>query len=153
MSRTIAGSFKAVSYLLAGAAALGLAGGAAAAPGAEVTGAVTMFIKYRTEPWTRPAFRKHLAGSAVPQFAKWKEEGVLKDYLLLYNLYLNLDVWDAMAVIDFGDTAQVQKWKEVERRSPGGLSPEGLTLGWPTSTQWADRTWFGSQETGDRAQA
>jgi hypothetical protein len=116
-------------------------------------GSATMFIKYRADIKTRAAFIKYFENTEIQQFEKWKGEGVMDGYALYYNEHLDRETWDVLAVVDFSGPAQIQAWKNIERRSPGGLAAEGLSLGWPIATDLADRTWSGARPPSNRKEA
>ncbi len=60
-----------------------------------------------------------------------------------------------MAVLSFRQYADVARWREIERSSPGGLSLGSLRLGAPTNSYSADLTWHGraSNEKGDSSKS
>jgi hypothetical protein len=49
-------------------------------------------------------------------------------------------------VLSFTSYAQVARWKEIERVSPGGLIRDALELAWPLNTTSADLIWHGAAE-------
>jgi hypothetical protein len=101
-------------------------------------GPTELIITYRCPPPRRAAFRQFVTESGIRRFAQWKQDGVLKDYRFLFNWYVDVDAWDAMAVLSFTSYAQVARWKEIERVSPGGLIRDALELAWPLNTTSAD---------------
>lgn len=74
----------------------------------------------------------------MQRFARWKQDGVLKDYRVLFNWYVDSDTWDGMALLTFPSYAQVERWREIERISPGGLPRDALELAWPFNSYPAD---------------
>lgn len=66
---------------------------------------------------------------------------MLESYRLLFNWYVDGNTWDMMAVLSFHQYADVARWREIERSSPGGLSQESLRFGAPTNTYSADLSW------------
>src|SRR5580704_2766599 len=105
---------------------------------AQQDGPTELIITYRCPPPRRAAFRQFVTESGIRRFAQWKQDGVLKDYRFLFNWYVDVDAWDAMAVLSFTSYAQVARWKEIERVSPGGLIRDALELAWPLNTTSAD---------------
>src|SRR5262249_34382141 len=94
----------------------------------RTTGPQTLLIAYRTLPAKRAALRQIMQSSGVARFQRWKDDGVLQDFHILFNSYLDSDTFDMLALLTFGDYADVAKWREIERVSPGGLTPGALEL-------------------------
>ena len=107
-------------------------------PPSQLDGPTELIITYRCPPPRRAAFRQFVTESGIRRFEQWKQDGVLKDYRFLTNWYVDVDTWDAMAVLSFTSYAQVARWKEIERVSPGGLIRDALELAWPLNTTSAD---------------
>ncbi len=105
---------------------------------AEQGGPTTLIITYRCAPANRAAFRQSIEKTDINRFEKWKSDGVVENYRLLFNWYADENTWDMMAILSFSKYANVGRWKEIERTSPGGLSQESLKLGAPTNTYSAD---------------
>jgi hypothetical protein len=121
----------------------------AAQPVSQTTqqdGPTELIITYRCPPPRRAAFRQFVTESGIRRFEQWKQDGVLKDYRFLFNWYVDVDAWDAMAVLSFTSYAQVARWKEIERVSPGGLIRDALELAWPLNTTPADVIAHGAAE-------
>jgi hypothetical protein len=116
----------------------------------DQTGPLTLLITYECEARQRPAFRAWMESNGVARFEAWKEEGVLAEYRLLFNWYVDEGTFDAMAFLRFDEFADVGKWNVIERTSPGGLSPTALELAEPVTTSSADIVW---QNRGDVANA
>jgi len=105
-------------------------------------GPQNLLITYRSKPADRPAFRTYLEHVELARLAAWKAKGLLKDYQILFNVYDDVDTWDAMLVVRFPDYASVGRWQDqVERTQPGGLDAQGLALGTPAQTYSADMPW------------
>jgi DNA-binding Lrp family transcriptional regulator len=103
-----------------------------------------LLITYRCLPAARPAFRAYLQGEESLMLEKLKSEGVLKSYQILFNPFVTTGTWDAMTILSFSSYGATQRWKEIERKSPGGLSQLGLKLAKPIQTYSADLAWEGS---------
>src|SRR5882724_9122485 len=73
-------------------------------------GPVSLIVLYKCKPEPRPHFYRYLTGTGVSQFEKWKKQGSLDDYLLLFNQYTDKDAWDALAVLNFKPYAQTAHW-------------------------------------------
>jgi hypothetical protein len=112
----------------------------------QLDGPAELIITYRCPPPRRAAFRQFITESGIRRFEQWKQDGVLKDYRFLFNWYVDVDTWDAMAVLSFTSYAQVARWKEIEHASPGGLIRDALELAWPLNTTSADLMSYGVAE-------
>ena len=97
----------------------------------------TLIITYHTTPAHRAAFRHELEESTA-QWRRWKEEGVLQDYRLVYNRYVDSANWDAIALLSFAGDGGVERWKRIEIDSPAGLSSKALDLATAIDTVPAD---------------
>jgi hypothetical protein len=123
-----------------------LASPRAQAADASAGGPRNLLITYRSEPADRPAFRTYLQGEGKAQLDKLKHEGVLDRYQILFNPFVSSGTWDAMTVLTFERYADTQRWKDIERTMPGGLTPKGLRLAKPIETFSADLTWSSGDE-------
>jgi hypothetical protein len=118
-------------------------------------GPTELFITYSCDPSNRVEFRKYMEGPGVAQFEKWKKEGVVADYLILFNCFVDFDTWDMMVVLSFDRYVQTASWKQVEKSYPGGLAKDALKLAVPRNTYSADLTWQNASKTikSDRSKA
>ena len=110
----------------------------------ETGGPRQILITFRCAAADRPAFRAYLQGEESQMLEKLKAEGVLKGYRLLFNPFVTTGTWDAMTVLDFSTYAATQRWKDIEKKYPAGLSGTGLKLAKPIQTYSADLTWEGA---------
>jgi hypothetical protein len=128
---------------------------AATAPSASVSanapatalpsgGPLNLLISYRSEPANRPAFRAYLQKDGRARLDKFKHDGVLESYLVLFNPVTSSGTWDALIVLKFARYADTRRWMDIERTAPGGLSPAGLRLAKPVDSYFADLRWQGS---------
>jgi hypothetical protein len=92
------------------------------------SGPQSLVIAYRVKPEGRVALRKFMEKGGVARFEAWKKQGVLKDYHILFNSYLDFETYDMLSFLTFNDFPGVAKWKEIEKQSPGGLPPAALSL-------------------------
>jgi hypothetical protein len=114
----------------------------ASAQGMEESGGPKqILITFRCAAADRPAFRAYLQGEESQMLERLKTEGVLKDFKLLFNPFVTTGTWDAMTVLDFSSYAATQRWKDIERKYPAGLTPAGLRLARPIQTYSADLAW------------
>jgi hypothetical protein len=111
------------------------------------TGPRHLVITYRATPANRVAFRQYVLKMGVARFEKYRKDGVVDGYRLLFNRYVDADTWDLLALLDFKDYAQATGWKDVEAESPGGLPAEALALATPIHTYSMDLLRHGSSPT------
>jgi hypothetical protein len=102
------------------------------------SGPRTLVISYRCPPAKRAAFREQMLNAGLPRFEKWKTEGFLEKYRLLFNSYVDEDTWDLLAVLTFHEYKDVDRWRKIERSMPGGLATLELSLAAPLSTNSMD---------------
>jgi hypothetical protein len=88
----------------------------------------SLVVAYHVTPASRPAFRHELETSGLRQFQRWKSEGILSSYRILFSRYADSDNWDAMAVLGFSSAAGVERWKHIEEIMPAGLLPKALAM-------------------------
>lgn len=101
-------------------------------------GPTSIIISYRAQPALRAEFAAWLETDGVRQFDRWKADGVYHDYRILFSSYAASVSPDAIVVLDFDKFTDTERWQEVERRMPGGLSPKGLALGAAETSSFAD---------------
>jgi len=109
-------------------------------------GALNILITYRSQPADRPAFRTYLLTEYRAQLDELRRKGVLTDYQILFNPFVSSVTWDAMLVLGFPHYADTQRWREIERTHPGGLTAKGLRLAKPVDTYAADLSWSGESD-------
>jgi hypothetical protein len=126
------------------AVASGLMAQEATATKERDTGPRNIVITYRCVPAKRPAFRQYLLKDGMARFEKWKKDGVLEDFRILYNRVTDDATWDAMAVLSLHDYADIDRWRDIEAVAPGGLNEQGLALATPVNTYSMDLVWHGS---------
>lgn len=119
---------------------------------ADRPGSTQLFIDYRCRPADRPAFRRGLETEGIQRLEQWKREGVLADYLLVWNQFVDANTWDATLVVTFERYAQTERWRAIERDFPGGLSRSLLQLGTPQTSYLADRV-LDAGAKGDRSKS
>lgn len=90
--------------------------------------AQSLIITYQTTPANRPVLRQAMEQSTAPELARWKQDGRIKQYNLLFNRYADSDNWDAMAVLTFATPDDLYRWRETERLRPAGLSKEAAAV-------------------------
>jgi hypothetical protein len=85
-------------------------------------------IAYRCNPDQRVALRARMLAGGVARFENWKTQGILQDYHILFNSYLDSETYDMLAFLSFGSYSGVARWREVEKSMPGGLGSDVLPL-------------------------
>jgi len=104
----------------------------------RASGPRSLVITYHTSPANRLAFRQELEQSAVRQLQRWKDDGVLQSYRVLFNRYVDSANWDAMALVTFAKESDIERWKRLELEAPAGLSQKALSLATAIDTAPAD---------------
>ena len=108
------------------------------APRAQVKdgGPTTIVVTYRSTPEKRAAFRAFMQDTGVRDLERLKKEGVFEDYQVLFTSFTAETVgrFDMALVLQFASFVDAARWKEVDRRAPGGLSAAGLALAVPEAT-------------------
>jgi hypothetical protein len=92
------------------------------------SGPQTLAIAYRCNPDQRTNLRRAMVDGGVARFESWKKQGILMEYHILFNSYLDSETYDMLSLLTFEDFSGVAKWKEIEKTDPGGLSREALNL-------------------------
>ena len=85
-------------------------------------------LTYRARPEARADFRAWLETKGAAQFAAWRKAGVFAEAQLLFSTFPSSANPDLVAVLDFARFTDSARWREIERRAPGGLPPEALRL-------------------------
>jgi hypothetical protein len=94
----------------------------------RATGPLTLAIAYRCHPDQRVALRQKMLTGGVARFEQWKKQGVLADYHILFNSYLDSETYDMVSVLSFKTYSDISRWREIEKESPGGLNHDVLSL-------------------------
>jgi hypothetical protein len=115
-------------------------------PSVPPGGPLNLLITYRCEPANRPAFRAYLQGEGRTRLERFKHEGVLERYQVLFNPVTSSGTWDALTILTFAKYADTRRWTDIERTSPGGLSAAGLKLAKPVDSYFADLPWQGAAD-------
>jgi len=105
---------------------------------AESNGPASLVLTYRAPPATRAAFRAWLETKGAAQFAAWKKDGVFAEAQILFGSFAATSTLDAIIILDFAHYTDSARWKEVEKKFPGGLPAEALALAAPESASYAD---------------
>lgn len=109
---------------------------AQALPTTEPQNAVV--ITYRGTVSSRPLLRREALQVLAPRLEKWRRNGTLAGYRLLFNSFADRSAWDLLAILAFKDFDGIEKWRDVERSSPGGLTVQELRILSPSSEYLMD---------------
>ena len=104
----------------------------------EADAPVSLVITYRAKPERRVAFRTWLGTKGREQFAHWRNEEVFAGARILFTSFAASNTVDALVILDFRHYTDSARWKEVEKKFPGGLTAEALSLAAPESASYAD---------------
>lgn len=121
LPRTLRTRFAGLLLLLLCAAAL-----PATAADPRDSGPLELVVMVHVPPGQRLVLREAMQTDGLRQYAQWKREGLLEDYLVLFNRYVDNENWDAMVTLTFADHAAAARWKQIERTRPAGLPPAAL---------------------------
>lgn len=104
--------------------------GPRAAPLADptVAGTTSLVLEYHVSPVNRLALRQFMQSEGLPQLEKWKREGLLGNYKVLFNRWVDNQNWDMMTVLNFPNAETMSKWRAVEAATPAGLPQKALAL-------------------------
>jgi len=108
-------------------------------------GETHLILNYACKPENRVEFRRYMETTGVDQFERWKKDGVMTSYLILFSSFVNEKLPDMWIFLDFAKFVDVEKWQAVEREHPGGLSAEGLKLARPLACVYSDLGWQGGK--------
>jgi hypothetical protein len=119
---------------------LGLGSFAAASaqtvPAAQTQSAVV--ITYRSTAAGRPLLRREALESLAPRLERWRRQGTLVGYRLLFNSFADRGTWDLLAILTFRNFDGIEKWRGIERSSPGGLTAQELHVLAPSAEYLMD---------------
>lgn len=104
-------------------------------PEPAATVPLSLVISYYAKPSDLVPLRDYMQGNGISQFAKWKNEGLLKDYRVLFAAYVDSDLPAMYVLLAFPNASASARWMDIEKSMPGGLSRDGLNL--VTSAQTA----------------
>lgn len=130
-----------VLALLATSPSLAAAAAAAAAPavaaGAAQSGSAIV-ITYRSSVADRPLLRREVLKGLVPRLETWRHDGTISGYQLLFNSFVDSKTWDLLAIVNFRDFDGIERWRDIERSAPGGLTAPELRILAPTAEYLMD---------------
>jgi len=102
--------------------------GSSAAQVVETEDSPALVISYRALPSHRAALQEAMTGPVARNFAHWQAQGLIRDYRLLVNRYVDAGTPDAVAVIGFADAAAERRWRSAGAAvAASGLTSEALS--------------------------
>lgn len=104
--------------------------GVQAAPAQNPTaaGTTSLVLEYHATPANRLALRQFMQTDGLAQLERWKGEGLLSGYKVLFSRWTDNQNWDMLTLLNFRDAATMARWKEIEATMPAGLPPQALAL-------------------------
>lgn len=88
----------------------------------------TLVIALYAKPADRASLRGALETAQAERLRRWKADGVIAGYRLMFTRYPDTGTWDAMEQLTFADDAALARWRVIERQSPAGLTAAALAL-------------------------
>jgi hypothetical protein len=95
-------------------------------------------ITYRSTMPERPLLRREALQTLVPRLEAWRRDGTVAGYRLLFNSFADRGTWDLLAILTFKDFDAIEKWRNIERSSPGGLTAQELRFLTPSAEYLMD---------------
>lgn len=95
-------------------------------------------IAYRSSVANRPLLRQEVLKDLAPRLEGWRRNGTIAGYQLLCNSFVDAKNWDLLAILTFRDFAGIERWRNIERSSPGGLTARELRLFAPSAEYLMD---------------
>lgn len=108
--------------------ALALVAGCAAPALASERNDPTLVIALYAKPADRAALRGALETAQAERLRRWKAEGVITGYRLMFTRFADTGTWDAMEQLTFANDAALARWRAIEHQSPAGLTAPALAL-------------------------
>ena len=104
----------------------------------EIDGPTALITTYRAMPESRIKFRSIMQIEGVPQFERWKKEGVFASYQILFTTYAGNSVPDMFLVIKFNHFTDLARWQKIEETYPGGLPERAQAIAAADTSGTAD---------------
>lgn len=91
--------------------------------------ATSLTMEYHTTgPAARLPLKKYMERKGLKQLERWRKDGLLKNYKVLFSRYVDSNNWDMMTFLEFPGVKELAQWREIEARMPAGLAPEALAF-------------------------
>lgn len=97
-----------------------------------------LVITYRSGAAERPLLRQEVQKDLVPRLEGWRRDGTIAGYQLLFNSFVDAKTWDLLAILTFRNFDGIERWRRIERSSPGGLTAHELRIFAPSSEYLMD---------------
>lgn len=97
-------------------------------PDPQVAGTTSLVLEYHTAPVNRLPLRQFMQQEGLAQLERWKSEGLLSAYKVLFNRWADNQNWDMMILLNFPSAAKMSDWRKVEAEMPAGLPQKALAL-------------------------
>jgi hypothetical protein len=92
------------------------------------TGPLSILYTYYCSASQRPKLRNSLVTLELKRLDAWKQAHRLSEFHIFFSRYPDLDHWDVAILITFSSATEVDHWKEIEARSPSGLTAGTLSM-------------------------
>ena len=139
--RMAAGAGRMLAYVLATLSIGPAIAATAASPVATVAAPQSrsaIAITYRSSSADRPLLRREVLKGLVPRLEAWRRDGTISGYQLLFNSFVDSKTWDLLAILNFRDFDGIERWRTIERSSPGGLAAPELRILAPSAEYLMD---------------
>jgi hypothetical protein len=119
-----------LTFVLAVAAGAACTAGCARAadPDPRASAPRSLLITYHALPANREALRTYMLATGLKDFARWKQQGVISDFHVYFNRYVDSGNWDMFADVTLAPDDGTLRWKAIEASHPAGLSQGALKL-------------------------
>jgi hypothetical protein len=97
-----------------------------------------LFMQVSTAAEQRSELRRQMQGAGLKQLESWKSSGLLRDYRVFFNRYVDNDNCDMLSVVSFHRYEDVERWREIEQSTPAGIPAQALKLTTSISTTPVD---------------
>ena len=104
----------------------------------EIDGPTAVIVTYRAKPGERASFRRIMQNEGVPQFEKWKRDGIFASYNALFTTYAADIVPDMFLILRFNHFTDLGRWQKIEETYPGGLVEKAQTIATADTSGTAD---------------
>jgi hypothetical protein len=101
-------------------------------------GPTALIITYHARPGARATLRKIMQEDGVAQLEKWKNEGVVAAYTLLFTAYAGDSSPDMFLILRFKHFSDLGGWQKIEETYPGGLTERAQAVAQVDASATAD---------------
>lgn len=104
----------------------------------QIDGPTALLITYHARPGARTTLRKIMQQDGVAQLEKWKNEGVVATYALLFTAYAGDSAPDMFLILRFKHFTDLRGWQKIEETYPGGLTEKAQAVAVVDASATAD---------------